>query len=90
MYKYIFIYLIAINLVGFITMYNDKKKSEKRQWRVPEARLFGIAIIFGSIGILSGMYTFRHKTKHIKFVIGIPLILIIQIILVFVFKFKTL
>jgi uncharacterized membrane protein YsdA (DUF1294 family) len=82
MYKYIFIYLIVINLIGFITMHVDKRKSEKRQWRVPESQLFGIAIVFGSIGILSGMYTFRHKTKHIKFVIGIPLVLIIQIIIV--------
>lgn len=82
MYKYLFIYLIVINLVGFITMYIDKKKSQRRQWRVPEARLFGIAIVFGSIGILLGMYLFRHKTKHMKFVIGIPIILITQIVLV--------
>lgn len=89
MYKYIFIYLIVINLIGFTTMYADKKKSQRKQWRVPEARLFGIAIAFGSIGILSGMYTFRHKTKHMKFVLGIPLVLIIQIILVILFKLKT-
>lgn len=86
MYKYLFIYLIVINLVGFITMYIDKKKSQKRQWRVPEARLFGIAIVFGSIGILLGMYLFRHKTKHMKFVIGIPIILITQIVLVLFFQ----
>jgi uncharacterized membrane protein YsdA (DUF1294 family) len=86
MYKYLFIYLIVINLIGFVTMYTDKKKSERKQWRVPEARLFGIAIIFGSIGILSGMYIFRHKTKHMKFVLGIPLILITQIILVLFLK----
>jgi uncharacterized membrane protein YsdA (DUF1294 family) len=67
-------------------MYSDKKKSERRQWRVPEARLFGIAIILGSIGILSGMYVFHHKTKHMKFVLGIPIILIIQIMLVFLVK----
>ena len=87
MYNYLIIYIIVINLIGFVTMYSDKKKSEKRQWRVPEARLFGIAIILGSIGILSGMYAFHHKTKHMKFVIGIPVILITQIMLVYLFKF---
>jgi len=86
MHNYLYIYLIVINLIGFITMYSDKKKSERRQWRVPEARLFGIAIILGSIGILSGMYVFHHKTKHMKFVLGIPIILIIQIMLVFLVK----
>ena len=86
MYNYLIIYIIVINLIGFVTMYSDKKKSEKRQWRVPEARLFGIAIILGSIGILSGMYVFHHKTKHLKFVLGIPVILITQIMLVYLFK----
>jgi len=86
MHNYLYIYLIVINLIGFITMYSDKKKSERRQWRVPEARLFGIAIILGSIGILSGMYVFHHKTKHMKFVLGIPIILIMQIMLVFLVK----
>lgn len=86
MHNYLYIYLIVINLIGFITMYSDKQKSERRQWRVPEARLFGIAIILGSIGILSGMYVFHHKTKHMKFVLGIPIILIMQIMLVFLVK----
>jgi len=86
MHNYLYIYLIVINLIGFITMYSDKKKSERRQWRVPEARLFGIAIILGSIGILSGMYVFHHKTKHMKFVLGIPIILITQIMLVYLVK----
>ncbi len=61
-------------------MYSDKSKSKKGNWRVPEKNLFFTAIILGSLGILLGMYLFRHKTKHNKFVIGIPTILVIQIL----------
>jgi uncharacterized membrane protein YsdA (DUF1294 family) len=60
-------------------MYSDKKKAKKGYWRVPEQRLFIIAILFGSLGILIGMRMFNHKTRHFKFVFGIPVILIIQI-----------
>jgi len=60
----------------------DKLKSKKRTWRIPEANLFLIAIIGGSIGSILGMYLFRHKTRHWYFVYGMPLILIIQIAIV--------
>lgn len=73
------VYILIINLYGFYIMFTDKHKSVKGQWRIPEARLFGVAAAFGSPGILAGMYAFRHKTKHIKFVIGIPVILLIQL-----------
>ncbi|MDE6893461.1 MAG: DUF1294 domain-containing protein [Lachnospiraceae bacterium] len=59
----------------------DKYKAKKRAFRIPEATLFIIATIGGSVGSLIGMYTFRHKTRHRKFVIGMPLILILQIAL---------
>lgn len=74
-------YFVIINVVSFITMYIDKKRAETHKWRIPEARLFILAAMFGSIGSLAGMRIFRHKTKHLKFVIGIPCILIIQIII---------
>lgn len=74
-------YLVIINIVAFITMWSDKQKAKKKAWRIPEATLFLLAILGGSIGSLAGMYTFRHKTKHMNFVIIMPLILIIQIIL---------
>jgi len=77
--KIFIIYLIIINLYGIFIMYQDKQKAINRKWRTTEAKLFGVALILGSIGILSGMYIFHHKTKHAKFVIGIPLILIIQL-----------
>jgi uncharacterized membrane protein YsdA (DUF1294 family) len=60
----------------------DKWKAKNKRWRIPEATLMGVAAIGGSVGSLIGMYTVRHKTKHIKFTLGIPAILIVQIALV--------
>ena len=72
-------YLITINAVAFILMIVDKYKAKKKLWRIPEATLMGVAAIGGSLGALIGMYTVRHKTKHLKFIVGIPLILVVQI-----------
>lgn len=74
------IYLILINLIGFFIMYYDKKRAIKKQWRISEATLITIAIIGGSIGEYLGMQNFRHKTKHLKFKIGISIIIMLQII----------
>ena len=73
------IYLLIINAVGILFMLADKQKAKKKQWRIPEATLMGIAAVGGSVGVLIGMYTFRHKTKHAKFYIGVPLLLILQL-----------
>lgn len=73
------IYLLIINAVGIFFMLADKHKAKKKQCRIPEATLMGIAAVGGSVGVLIGMYTFRHKTKHAKFYIGVPLLLILQI-----------
>ena len=78
-------YFIAINLIGFALMGIDKYKAGKRAFRIPEATLFTIAVIGGSIGSILGMYAFRHKTRHRSFVYGMPFILIIQIILMIAF-----
>ena len=75
------IYLILVNAVAFLLMLIDKQKAKKKKWRIPEATLIGSAAIGGSIGALAGMYTFRHKTKHPKFTVGIPVILVLQLIL---------
>ncbi len=75
-------YFTAINLIGFALMGIDKHKAKKRAFRIPEATLFIVAAIGGSIGSLIGMYLFRHKTRHPSFVFGMPLILIVQIALV--------
>lgn len=81
-------YIFVINLYGILIMYYDKSRSIKKQWRVPEAKLFLIAFILGSLGVLLGMYLFRHKTKHMKFTLGIPLIFIIQLYLLSKFVFR--
>ena len=75
-------YLIAVNLIGFALMVIDKYKAKKRAFRIPEATLFIVAIIGGSIGSIIGMYAFRHKTRHWYFVYGMPAILILQILLI--------
>ena len=74
------IYFLLVNLLGFYAMYTDKLRAKKRAFRVPEATLFAIAIIGGTIGCILGMYTFRHKTKHWHFVYGMPIILFLQIV----------
>ena len=87
--KNIFIYyLILINIIAFITMYIDKQKAINHKWRVKEATLFLLSIIGGSLGTILGMYNFRHKTKHLKFTLGIPLIILLQI-LIFLFLKDT-
>ena len=78
--KNIIIYLIIINLIGFSAMYIDKQKAKKGKWRIPEKTLFIITALGGGIGTIAGMYTFRHKTQKIQFVIGFPLITILEII----------
>lgn len=79
--KLLILYLLIINAVAFLLMLADKHKARKKLWRVPEATLLGAAAIGGSIGALMGMYLVRHKTKHLKFTVGIPVILALQIIL---------
>lgn len=85
--KNIIIYLISINIIGFLIMWLDKRKAIKGSWRIPEKTLFIITAIGGGIGTIAGMYTFRHKTKKLNFVIGLPLITILEIILMIYYLF---
>jgi len=80
------IYLIFINLAAFLLMGVDKYKAIRHRWRISEKTLFLSALLFGSVGAILGMYTFRHKTRHASFVCGMPVILILQIILVCALK----
>ena len=86
--KIILLYLLIMNAAGFLVMTIDKLYAKKNMWRVPERTLLGVAAFGGSIGVLSAMYTVRHKTKHMKFVIGVPLILAIQIGIVLYFLLR--
>jgi len=85
MIKFALYYLVLINLIGIIIMAYDKCRAINHKWRVPEAHLFFIAVIFGSLGSILGMFLFHHKTKHLKFTIGMPLILIIQLVILYRF-----
>ena len=80
-YSIIPLYLIIINASAFLLMLIDKQKARRGAWRIPEATLLASAILGGSVGALAGMYCFRHKTRHVKFSLGIPLILAVQIAL---------
>ena len=75
------IYLLIINALGFLLMLVDKFKAKKNLWRIPEKVLFGTALLGGSLGIIGGMYAARHKTKHISFTIGVPVILAVQVLI---------
>ena len=77
--KVILHYLLIMNAAGVLVMTADKLFAKSGAWRVPERSLLGIAAIGGSIGVWLAMYTVRHKTRHAKFVIGVPLILVCQI-----------
>lgn len=77
--KVILIYLLIMNAAGFLVMTADKLFAKSNAWRVPENNLLGIAAFGGSIGVWAAMYIVRHKTKHVKFVIGVPVILAVQI-----------
>ncbi len=84
----IIIYFILINLFGFFIMWLDKRKAKKGKWRIPENTLFIITALGGGIGTIAGMYTFRHKTQKLNFVIGFPFITILEIITIIYFCLK--
>ena len=83
------IYLVVINLVGFIAMWSDKRKAQKNAWRISEGTLMTICLMGGGIGTISGMYKFRHKTKKLKFTVGMPTILIAEILLLIYLDIKV-
>ena len=77
--KNLLIYLLFINLLGFLIMYIDKRRAKKDRWRISEHTLFLFAWFGGGIGTILGMYKFRHKTLKKKFTIGMPVILILEL-----------
>lgn len=77
------IIIVIINIVTFIIYGIDKYKAKKGKWRIPENSLIGLAIIGGSIGAYLGMRVWHHKTMHLKFKYGIPLIIAIQMVIAY-------
>ena len=76
------LYFIVINVVAFVAMGRDKKKAVRRQYRTPESVLFLYAVMGGTPGAIAGMRCFRHKTRKPLFYIGLPLLLLLQILFV--------
>ena len=79
--KWIIYTLIAVNIVTFFVYGWDKLCAKNDWWRIPERVLLGLAFLGGSPGALLGMRAFRHKTKHRKFTVFVPLFLVLQITL---------
>lgn len=78
--KLLLLYLLTVNAAGFLLMLTDKRRAQKKMWRIPEFTLMTAAAVGGSIGCLAGMYTFRHKTRHPKFTLGVPALLALQLL----------
>ena len=78
-YEFLIIYLIVVNIVGAIVNIVDKRRAKKNKWRIPEATLWTIALLGGSIGSYITMKTIRHNTQHKSFLIGFPAIMSFQV-----------
>lgn len=81
--KTILIFFFIINALGFLIMQIDKNNSIRGKNRISEASIFTVAAIGGSLGVMFGMYILHHKTRKKRFLIGMPVILLVQIFLVF-------
>ncbi len=79
--KYILLYLLFVSVLAFLLMGLDKHYAKVRAWRIPEKVLFLAALAGGSVGSILGMQLFRHKTRHWYFRLGMPLILVAQVLL---------
>ena len=80
MFQFMIAYLCIINIIGFAIMGVDKKRAIRGAWRISEASLFFTALIGGALGTTLGMEDFRHKTKHRYFKLGMPAILLCQVV----------
>ncbi|MDO6355516.1 DUF1294 domain-containing protein [Caloramator sp. CAR-1] len=72
-------YLLLINILSLLAMFMDKQRAKRHKFRISERSLLSLALLGGSVGIFLGMLLFHHKTKHIKFTVGISMIIILQI-----------
>lgn len=82
--KFLTLYFVIVSIITFLLMYIDKNRAIKGQWRIPEATLINLSILGGGIGTYMGMYIFRHKTRHPKFTIFIPITIILNLFLYYI------
>lgn len=76
-------YLLLINIITYFTYAADKTKARQNKWRIPERTLILLTLLGGSLAALLAMKHYHHKTRHLKFKLGIPIILIIQIVITY-------
>ena len=81
MEQVIFIYITVMSILGFVLMGIDKHKAHRHKWRISERSIFVVGLLGGGLGVLLGMSFFHHKIKHLKFTLGIPLVLLTNIVL---------
>lgn len=83
------IFLLAVNIIAFFAFGADKRRAMRGQWRISESTLLLLSAIGGSIGAIIGMKVWRHKTRHAKFIYGVPAILLIQAFLLIFICFNS-
>lgn len=76
-------YLVIINFAAFYLYWEDKRRAKKDKWRIKESTLLLVGLAGGSLGSLAAMYVFRHKTKHLKFKVLVPLFFVLHAVLFF-------
>lgn len=84
----VFIALAAMNALTFALYGIDKSRARRGVWRIRESTLLGTAACFGAQGALLGMYVFHHKTKHRAFALGVPALLLVQVVLLAALLFR--
>ena len=75
------LWMTILSLCSFFLYWYDKRLAQRNQWRIPERTLLLSVVFGGGVGALLAMYGFRHKTKHRRFTVGVPLILVLQLVL---------
>lgn len=88
MKDWICLYLLAVNIAAFLLMGLDKRRAQRREWRIAEKNLFLPVLMGGALGGVLGMHTFHHKTKHWYFCLGFPLLLLLQLAVLGYFAFR--
>ena len=81
MLKYYVLYLLIMNVLDFVLMWRDKRRAQQRRWRIPEAVLLGVGALGGCFGGFAAMYLFRHKTLHLLFKMGFPVMMLIHVVM---------
>lgn len=85
----VIVMLLAINSVSFVLMAIDKKRAQRKAYRIPEKTLLTWCACFGGLGGFLAMHVYRHKTRHEKFTLTIPVMLVLQVALLALYAYQT-